>query len=148
MGWWYREPLRELVRGDLPKTQSAAPAMPDRESSEPARVVDSTRDVVDVDESAPPAPEPVGQKADTEAGSAPPGPAVPVSQLPDELRSRLPPLAVSVVSFSGDVSRRFVMIDGGIYKEGDQLPAGIRVERILRDRIELSMLSERFYINP
>ena len=40
------------------------------------------------------------------------------------------------------------MIDGGIYKEGDQLPAGIRVERILRDRIELSMLSERFYINP
>ncbi len=76
------------------------------------------------------------------------GGAVPVSALPAELRTRLPPLMISVVSFSGDAARRFVMIDGGIYREGERLPDGIRVERIQRDRIEFSMLSERFYVTP
>ncbi len=148
MGWWYREPLGQLVRGEVPRAGSPESTAPAALQNEPPRVVDSTRDVATATGLAPAPPRADRPNADAGVDATPSGPPAPLSQLPDALRSRLPPLAVSVVSFSGDASRRFVMIDGQIYKEGDQLPAGIRVEKIMRGRIELSMLSERFFINP
>lgn len=163
MAWWYRATIAALVHGEPSPTTRVAPV--------PAAVLDSTRipdEPADAaadaaprpadppsspTPSSPPAPSTPGESTATGGGTTAPSaaastPAGPVASLPAELRSRLPPLKISVLSFSADPARRFVMIDGGIFREGESLPQGIRVERIDRDRVELSLLNERFFITP
>lgn len=153
MAWIYREPLSMLVSGARPNSPAISA---DRESRAEA-VIDSTRVV----ESSGVSPvDPASSTTDTNASIPGQGSEVQkeprgndhgpkaLAELPEAIASRLPPLDISVLSYSQDPARRFVMIDGQIYKENDQLPDGIRVETIERQRVILSMLSERFYIHP
>ncbi len=73
---------------------------------------------------------------------------LPVSDLPPEKLDKLPGLAISVLSYSQSVDRRFVMLDGQIYKEGDHVATGLQISRIRPDRIELIIEGQGFYITP
>ncbi|MCZ7598279.1 MAG: general secretion pathway protein GspB [Gammaproteobacteria bacterium] len=64
------------------------------------------------------------------------------------MRERLPSYDISVISWSADPGRRFAMINGAIYREGDHLPEGPRIVAIESGRVVLTMLSETFFIVP
>lgn len=152
--WLYRDPLGALFSAAPRMGEVDTPATATGDSIGPLdTVIDSTREI-EAPSSAPEASvapvqkgeDPVGPVAGESRGSD----AAPVdlAALPEVLRSRLPPLKISVLSYSAETTRRFVMIDGQIHREGDHLPEGILIERILRDRVVLSLLSERFQIFP
>ncbi len=60
----------------------------------------------------------------------------------------LPPMVISVLSYSADPSRRFVMINGRFAREGETLDGGVVLERIEADRVELSRGKTRFLVEP
>lgn len=153
MAWLYRAPIRQLLAtGTVPASQpasDAATSVPqDRFGADPAAVViDSTRIVEQVagDEGA------AGERLAARSTLQPVGAdaaARPVSSLPDAMRERLPSYDISVISWSADPGRRFAMINGAIYREGDHLPEGPRVVAIESGRVVLTMLSETFFIVP
>lgn len=153
MAWLYREPVRQLfatgaVPASSPVSDTATPARQDRSEADPAAVViDSTRIVEQVahDEAA-------GDEGLADESALPSAGEVaaarPVSSLPDAMRERLPSYDISVISWSADPGRRFAMINGAIYREGDHLPDGPRVIAIESGRVVLTMLSETFFIIP
>lgn len=156
MTWLYRDPLRALFDSAPQVGEVDPPAAAKGVPNGPlSTVIDSTREI-EVPPAAPeaapasarggedPTESVAGEVGGGEAGAAP----VDLAALPEAVRSRLPPLKISVLSYSADAPRRFAMIDGQIHREGDHLPEGIRVERILRDRVVLSLLSEQFQIFP
>jgi len=63
-------------------------------------------------------------------------------------RKNVPVVNVQVVSFSENKGRRFVMIDQQIYREGDQLENGLRVEQVTRDGPLMSYKGKRFLMRP
>jgi general secretion pathway protein B len=167
MAWIYGDSLRVLVtavRDPAPE----APASVSASGAQDGLVVDST---IVLPGEAPPIPKPEtgfamapveptepSTESTPESTPAPesppvseiPGSAEPVdrSRLPGDVQATLPPLIVSVLSYSEDVERRFAMIDGRIYREGDWVSGDWRVEQITRDRILLSGLRGRFTISP
>ncbi len=60
----------------------------------------------------------------------------------------LPPMGISVLSYSADPARRFVMINGRFAREGESLDGGIVLERIEADRVVLSRGTTRFSVEP
>ncbi|KAA3626449.1 MAG: hypothetical protein DWQ08_08350 [Proteobacteria bacterium] len=151
-GWTYRERLAELLAG--PARERAAPSMTTPTVQEPA-VIDSTLLMPRATRETPVEPTSRAVVADTSPrrteadprGSEDDEPRA-LADLPESALSRLPNLDLSVLSYSGEPSRRFAMIDGQIYKEGDTLQEGVRVEKIERKRVVLSIHSERFFIHP
>lgn len=153
--WFYRDALHALLVVDSPGPglESRAPLPLGQPESD--MVVDST---VVLEPEPVPEPtlrpetrlEPVPETAGAQVPASEVRPREPVdrARLPAEVLASLPPLRISVLSYSEQHERRFAMIDERIYKEGDPLPGGLRVERILRDRIELSGPSGRFHIKP
>ena len=83
------------------------------------------------------------------APTAPQAPAEPIAyaRLDPEFRAQLPPLSVNAVSFSDDTTRRFVMINEGIYREGQNV-AGVTVAHILREGVVLSYRGREFLLTP
>lgn len=154
-GWFYRDALQALLVADSPRPgfESRSPLTLGQPESD--MVVDST--VVLDPEPVPeptlrpetrlePAPEAAGVQAPV--GEVRQDEPVDRARLPAGVLASLPPLKISVLSYSEQDERRFAMIDERIYREGDPLPGGLRVERILRDRILLSGPSGRFHIKP
>jgi general secretion pathway protein B len=54
------------------------------------------------------------------------------SELPDDIRRELPRVAINGSSYSGDAASRMVMINGLVFHEGDQLAAGLVLDKIRR----------------
>lgn len=63
--------------------------------------------------------------------------AVPFESLPPEIRAQLPRLHVDIHAWSEDARARFVLINLQRYQEGDRLPEGPLVRRILPDGVVL-----------
>lgn len=57
-------------------------------------------------------------------------------------------IVVNVVSFSAEVDQRFAMINGKLYREGDFVEAGLRVEEILEDSVVLNRRGRRITRKP
>ena len=57
-------------------------------------------------------------------------PITPRSQLPENVRSQLPPLAVGGSIYSASAPDRSVIIDGRLYRENDRLTADLTLEQI------------------
>ena len=57
-------------------------------------------------------------------------------------------LLINVVSYSSDPSRRFVMINGDLYREGEFVQAGIKVEEIRQDDVVLNSRGEKIVRRP
>ncbi len=73
---------------------------------------------------------------------------VDLAELPLEYRKQLPDLVLNVVSYSQDPKRRFVMIDLQMYREGQRVKAGPRLEQIQADGVVLSYAGRRFMLRP
>lgn len=81
-------------------------------------------------------------KAQKAAGTAPIG----RDQLPAELRAELPPLAVGGSMYSTTPANRTLIIDGRLYREGDQVAGGLTLERIGLRSAVLAYKGHRFEI--
>jgi general secretion pathway protein B len=68
------------------------------------------------------------------------------SELPEEIRRELPRVAVNGSSFSGDAASRMVMINGQVFHEGDQLAAGLVLDKIKRRSAVLAYKGWRYEI--
>ncbi len=110
----------------------------------------ATRDPAPV--AAAPAPSVVDDAAPPNLQSAPPAPQAapaptPYARLEPEVRAQLPALTVNAVSFSEDPARRFVMINEGIYREGQDV-AGVTIARIQRAGVVLRYGGREFLLAP
>lgn len=74
--------------------------------------------------------------------------AVVITDLDPATRSRLPDLAINALSYSETKSKRFVMINQNIYKEGESIGGGVVVEEILGSRVILRQEDIRFALLP
>ena len=54
------------------------------------------------------------------------------SELPADIQRELPRVAINGSSYSGDAASRMVMINGQVFHEGDQLSAGLVLDKIRR----------------
>jgi len=72
---------------------------------------------------------PVGQSADEQGAD---------SSLTDDYDRSLSDIVVNVVSYSEQSDRRFAMINGALYYEGDFIQSGVKVERITQDMVILN----------
>ena len=57
-------------------------------------------------------------------------------------------LVVNVVSYSDDGSKRFAMIDSVLYREGEFVRAGVKVEEIRQDEVVLNVRGEKVTRRP
>jgi len=57
-------------------------------------------------------------------------------------------IIVNVVSFSEQDDQRFAMINGKLYREGEFVRAGLRVEQILADSVVLNQRGRRITRKP
>lgn len=92
----------------------------------------------------PPADARADSKAETVAGAAPP--PIAREQLPADLRAQLPPLAVGGSMYSTTPANRTLIIDGRLYREGDQVAAGLTLEEIGLRSAVLGYKGHRFEI--
>jgi general secretion pathway protein B len=98
---------------------------------------------VQAENSAPPA-APAAQQpaAPTEMTSAPPPAASDTAQhslkqMPESYRANFPAFSVDVHAYNDDPQRRFVLIDGKRYREGDTLAQGPRLVGIVPEGLVL-----------
>lgn len=73
---------------------------------------------------------------------------VAVSDLDPSMQSRLPDLSINALSYSTNQTKRFVMINQSIFKEGDDLGNGISIEEITSSAIILNFESMRIIMQP
>ncbi|GIL06043.1 hypothetical protein FBR04_16715 [Betaproteobacteria bacterium PRO7] len=85
-----------------------------------------------------------GSKTEAAAGAAPP--PIAREQLPADLRAELPPLAVGGSMYSTTPANRTLIIDGRLYREGDQVAAGLTLEEIGLRSAVLGYKGHRFEI--
>jgi general secretion pathway protein B len=104
------------------------PAKESRSAAKPAAPADARAD----------------SKAETAAGAAPP--PIAREQLPAELRAELPPLAVGGSMYSTTPANRTLIVDGRLYRENDQIAAGLTLEEIRLKSAVLRYKGHRFEI--
>ena len=82
--------------------------------------------------------------------SIPPEPVgvVEYRNLPRSVADQLPELTVSVISWSGESDRNFVMMQSGIYRVGDVVADGLVLVDIEPDAAILDYLGQRIRIRP
>jgi general secretion pathway protein B len=68
------------------------------------------------------------------------------SELPEEIRREIPRVAINGSSYSGDAASRMVMINGQVFHEGDQLAAGLVLDKIKRRSAVLAYKGWRYEI--
>ncbi|HEC12081.1 MAG TPA: hypothetical protein ENI80_02365 [Acidiferrobacteraceae bacterium] len=73
---------------------------------------------------------------------------VELTELPLDYRKQFSDMVLNVVSYSQDPKRRFVMIDLQVYREGQRVKAGPRLEQIQADGAVLSYAGTRFMLRP
>lgn len=73
-------------------------------------------------------------------------PPIPREQLPAELRAELPPLAIGGSMYSTTPANRTLIIDGRLYREGEQVAAGLSLEQIRLKSAVLTYKGHRFEI--
>jgi general secretion pathway protein B len=67
-------------------------------------------------------------------------------QVPEAMREGLPDLRISVLVFAEQPESRFVLLNGERLREGEELPNGLLLEEIRRDRAIFNYRNYRFYL--
>jgi len=67
-------------------------------------------------------------------------------QVPEAMREGLPDLRISVLVFAAQPENRFVLLNGERLREGEELPNGLVLEEIRRDRAIFNYRNYRFYL--
>lgn len=76
-----------------------------------------------------PAPAAASLSVDPALRDAPP-PVVPIDRLPDDIRRELPALSVGGAMHSDVAANRMLILNGGVFREGDQPAPGVMLEEI------------------
>ena len=76
-----------------------------------------------------PAPAATSLSVDPALRDAPP-PVVPIDRLPDDIRRELPALSVGGAMHSDVAANRMLILNGGVFREGDQPAPGVMLEEI------------------
>jgi general secretion pathway protein B len=126
---------------DYAAERSAASATP----SEPTRD-NAVRqaEVAKVEIEAPTATAPM--PADTAAGDNYEPEIINYWQVPEKMRDGLPDLRISVLVYAETPENRFVLMNGERLREGEELPNGLLLEEIQRDRAIFNYRNYRFYL--
>jgi general secretion pathway protein B len=150
LGWYFmgRETPRPPVERPMPAPDPvAAPSVhppvpaPNAIAPEPPREI------------APPAPWPAPERKSAAKSAAKGEPVAAAAaetlpavyareQLPDNIRSALPPLAVGGSIYSSTPANRSLILDGRLYRENEQLSADLMLEEI---RLKTAVLNFRGY---
>lgn len=80
----------------------------------------------------------------TQPPALPPAPLL--STLSAALQASVPPLAVNAHVWSDDPAKRFVMLNGRLYRDGDVVQDGLRLVTVLTDGAELEWRGVRFRV--
>ncbi len=91
-----------------------------------------------------PARPPSASDAPRAAASSPvDGAATPLDQMPSAYRAEFPAMTIEVHVWDSEPGRRFVMVNGHRYREGDTLAAGPRLDEIAQDGLVLDYRGSR-----
>ena len=95
----------------------------------------------------PPAPAPVQRapaRAASPAAAEDANRVVPFDDLPEALRRQMPPMALGGATHSSEPSARMLIINGQIWREGDEPSPGLKLERIELRAAQFSFRNRRF----
>jgi general secretion pathway protein B len=93
----------------------------------------------------PPAPVRPAPKASAPASAAAPPPRVPkLAELPDDVRRTVPALAIGGSVYSPQPTARMVIVNGQVFREGDTLAAGLKLEQIRPKSAVFSIRGQAF----
>ncbi len=67
-------------------------------------------------------------------------------QVPEKMREGLPDLRISVLVYAEQPDNRFLLLNGERLKEGQELPNGLLLEEIRRDRAIFNYRNYRFFL--
>lgn len=137
-------PVATTAVAQPPAAPVAEPAAPRATPRAPVAVPAPWPATKDHGGAKPPANARADAKAQIVAGAT--APAIARDQLPAELRAELPPLAVGGSMYSTTPAHRTLIIDGRLYRENDQVAAGLTLEEIRLKSAVLSYKGYRFEI--
>jgi general secretion pathway protein B len=69
---------------------------------------------------------------------------VKLEDLPDAVRRQIPPLAFGGATHSSEPSARMLIVNGQIWREGDELAPGLKLERIELRAAQFRFRDRRF----
>ena len=128
-----------------PRPEAATPQPVAEPAPWPAQ--DARRKAPTAEVAAAPAARPAEVKAVQGTGAAPVEAAIaPREQLPANIRSQLPPLAVGGSIYSANAPDRSIIIDGRLLRENDRLAADLTLEQIRPKSAVLRFKGHRFEI--
>ena len=73
---------------------------------------------------------------------------VAVGELDLSTQSRLPEISINALSYSVSPSKRFVMINQSIFKEGEDLGNGLKIEEITNSSVVFRFEDTLFFMQP
>ena len=77
-----------------------------------------------------------------------PADPVPIAKVDDSIRARIPEVEINVLSYSEDVSKRFVMIGQNIFKEGEEVVEGLVISEIRDTDVIFGFDGIKFIMEP
>jgi general secretion pathway protein B len=79
-------------------------------------------------------------------GRAPDDGAISFWQLPEMTRDSLPELRINVMVYDEDPAKRFIILGGKRYGEGDEISSNLQLETVQRDRALFRYGAYLFYV--
>ena len=73
---------------------------------------------------------------------------LPLFELDNSIRSRIPAIRINVLSYSENSSKRFVMIGQDIFKESEEVYEGVMIEEIRNSDVIFRFENVRFLLEP
>jgi general secretion pathway protein B len=84
-------------------------------------------------------------KASAPASAAAPAPRIPkLAELPDDVRRTVPALTIGGSVYSPQPAARMVIVNGQVFREGDTLAAGFKLEQIRPKSAVFSIRGQAF----
>lgn len=130
------------VQASPPTPAATTPAS--QTAADSAATAPATRNA-QAQQAAKPRPAPAEPPQATARNDDPPG-VVSFWQLPEDVRSGLPPLNINVMVYNDDPERRFIIMGGKRYREGAQVQRNLTLESVRRDRALFRHGAYLFYV--
>lgn len=78
--------------------------------------------------------------------SQPGGKMLSIKELPADVKASLPELKMTVHSYNEQIQTRFVVINNGIYREGQSITVDLKVEQITQNGVIFNYQGHRFLL--
>ncbi|MBT9489958.1 MAG: general secretion pathway protein GspB [Rubrivivax sp.] len=139
--WWWPTPVRSPPPSPVVAAPEAAPTLRPLPAPPPV-----ARPMAAVPRVSPPLATASAPVLATPAASATPGRVPRLQDLPEPLRRQIPALAFGGATDSPEPSARMLIINGQIWREGDELAIGLKLERIALRGAVFRFRDQRFEV--